>query len=88
MSNGLQDAYHKWCKAKNFDSMLPQDVKDRKTAAALTKANAEQMTIDGHLQPIICNNMVIPYSDSLFREATIEWLVSTNQVSTLVSSFH
>jgi hypothetical protein len=77
----LQDAYRKWCKAENFESMLPQDVKDRKTTAALAKENAEQATIDGHLRPIIRKEVIIPYTDSLFREAAIEWLISTNQAS-------
>ncbi|KAG2148168.1 uncharacterized protein EDB93DRAFT_1103831 [Suillus bovinus] len=29
------DAYHKWCKANKFASMLPQDIKECKTAAAV-----------------------------------------------------
>jgi len=74
----FQDAYRKWCKVNNFESMLPQDIKDRKATAALSKVNAEQTSIDGHLRPII------RYTDSLFREAAIEWLISTDQVSCLV----
>lgn len=59
--------------------MLPQDVKERKTAAAVL--NAQQTSLDRHLQEIPPNNVVIPYTDTHFREAAIEWLVSTSQVS-------
>ncbi|KAG1787959.1 uncharacterized protein HD556DRAFT_1245953, partial [Suillus plorans] len=71
------DAYRQWCKTNNFESMLPQDVKERKTAAAVL--NAQQTSLDRHLQEIPPNNVVIPYTDTHFREAAIEWLVSTSQ---------
>jgi hypothetical protein len=59
--------------------MLPQDVKERKTAAAIT--NAQQSNLDGHLHEIPPRRAVVTYSDSRFREAAIEWLISTGQVS-------
>ncbi|KAG2037402.1 hypothetical protein BDR03DRAFT_813976, partial [Suillus americanus] len=70
-------AYHTWCEKNKFISMLPKDVKDRKTAAAIT--NAEQGNLDGHLHDIQPTEWVLPYSNKLFREAAIEWLASTNQ---------
>jgi hypothetical protein len=59
--------------------MLPQDVKERKTAAAII--NAQQSNLDGHLRKIPPRQAVVTYSDSRFREAAIEWLISTGQVS-------
>ncbi|KAG2113946.1 uncharacterized protein F5147DRAFT_744119 [Suillus discolor] len=71
------DAYRKWCKANEFASMLPQDIKERKTAAAI--ANAQQTSLDGHLKEIPPHKAVVPYTDALFRDAAIEWLISTSQ---------
>jgi len=62
------DAYRQWCKANNFESMLTQDVKERKTAAAI--ANAQQTSLDSHLEEIPPYKAVVPYTDALFRE---EW---------------
>jgi hypothetical protein len=58
--------------------MLPSDVKDHKTATAIT--NIEQQSLNDHLREIKPTERVVPYSDKLFREAAIEWLASTNQV--------
>ncbi|KAG2146383.1 uncharacterized protein EDB93DRAFT_1071086, partial [Suillus bovinus] len=73
-----QDAYRKWCKANKFASMLPQDIKERKTAAAAV-ASAQQANLDGHLHKIEPHEAIIPYSDSLFRDTAVEWLISTGQ---------
>ena len=35
-----------------------------------------QDTLDGHLP----SERVVPYSDKVFREAAIEWLIATDQV--------
>ncbi|KAG2136105.1 uncharacterized protein EDB93DRAFT_1064088, partial [Suillus bovinus] len=69
--------YRQWCKTNNFELMLPQDVKECKTAAAVL--NTQQTSLDGHLQEIPPNNIVIPYTDTHFCEAAIEWLVSKSQ---------
>ncbi|KAJ8579636.1 hypothetical protein M405DRAFT_684976, partial [Rhizopogon salebrosus TDB-379] len=69
--------YRKWCKTNNFTSMLPQDVKERKTAAAII--NAQQSNLDGHLCKIPPHQAVVTYSNSHFHEAAIEWLISTGQ---------
>ncbi|OJA16868.1 hypothetical protein AZE42_13376, partial [Rhizopogon vesiculosus] len=71
------DAYRKWCKDNNFTSMLASDVKEQKTAPVI--ASAQQTTIDGHLTELPETPVVIPYSVTTFREATIEWLISTGQ---------
>jgi hypothetical protein len=40
-----------------------------------------QGQLDSHLQEVPCKECVIPYTDALFREAAIEWLVATDQVT-------
>jgi hypothetical protein len=56
--------------------MMPGDVKARKAAAAKTK----QTTLDPHLREIPPMERILPYTDELFTQAAIEWLVSTDQV--------
>ncbi|KAF9226058.1 hypothetical protein BS17DRAFT_697772, partial [Gyrodon lividus] len=71
-------AYHKWCKVNNFESKLPDDVKARKTAA--TAKNMRQGTLDDHVWEIGPGEHILPYTDKLFCEAAVEWLITTNQV--------
>jgi hypothetical protein len=44
------------------------------------KAEQSQSTIDGHLVEKKLTNRPVAYSDKLFRQVTIEWLVATDQV--------
>lgn len=57
-------------------SKLPGDIKKR-------KAGAEQVarTLDQDLREKKLQDRVLPYTDKLFRQASIEWLVATDQVS-------
>jgi hypothetical protein len=57
-------------------SMLPKDAKKRRNDAAADK----QSRLDPHLREKPQKERVIPYNDDLFRDAAIEWLVSTDQV--------
>ncbi|KIJ12264.1 hypothetical protein PAXINDRAFT_54346, partial [Paxillus involutus ATCC 200175] len=66
-----------WCKTNNFKSMLPTDVKARNAATAV--ANAKQSSLNDHVRVIEPGEHVLLYTDKLFREAAIEWLISTNQ---------
>ena len=59
-----------------FESMLPGDVKGRKE-----KAERVQQTINSHLTERKLAERVVPYSDKVFKQAAIEWLVATDQVS-------
>ncbi|KAJ3845785.1 hypothetical protein EV368DRAFT_53572, partial [Lentinula lateritia] len=72
---GLKHEYlcKQWCKANAFVSMLPVDVAARK------KAEAAQTTINDHAVPLQPKTWVEPYSDELFEQAAIEWLVETDQ---------
>jgi len=57
--------------------MLPKDAKGRRQATMMDT----QQRLDPHLEEKPPRERVIPYTDDLFRDATIEWLVSTDQVS-------
>jgi len=61
--------------------MLPDDAKQRKNLAKATAANLRQPAIDEHFKPEAPEDKPTPYSDALFQEAAVEWLIETNQVS-------
>ncbi|KAH9159939.1 hypothetical protein EDB89DRAFT_1857309, partial [Lactarius sanguifluus] len=65
--------YRNWCKKVGFESKLAGDVAARKL-----KAEQSQCTIDSHLVEKKSANQVT-YSDNLFRQVAIEWLVATDQ---------
>jgi hypothetical protein len=56
--------------------MLPGDTKRRRDA----KDSESQLTLDSHLRELPVKERVTPYSDLVFRQSAIEWLVSTDQV--------
>jgi hypothetical protein len=56
--------------------MLPKDTKRRKLDAAADS----QARLDAHLREPQPKEQIIPYSDAIFREAAIEWLIETDQV--------
>ncbi|KAG1804864.1 uncharacterized protein HD556DRAFT_1189375, partial [Suillus plorans] len=62
--------YRKWAKEHSFESMLPGDVKARKD---------KQQSINAHLTEQKLTEKVVSYSDKLFKQAAIEWLVATDQ---------
>ncbi|KAE9382730.1 hypothetical protein BT96DRAFT_743779, partial [Gymnopus androsaceus JB14] len=64
-------------KPMNFTSIIPKDVKIRKNAAE--PAAASQTVIDDHAVPLPRKEWVLPYSDELFQQAAIEWLIETDQ---------
>ncbi|KAG1740188.1 uncharacterized protein EDB91DRAFT_1053373, partial [Suillus paluster] len=65
--------YRKWANQHSFESMLPGDVK-------ACKENATQQSINAHLTEHKVAERVVPYSDKLFKQAAIEWLVAADQV--------
>jgi len=58
---------------------LPNAVKQAKEAAEIDR-DTQQSNLDGHLRKIPQQERVVPYSDKLFREVAIEWLIATDQV--------
>ncbi|KAH8995840.1 hypothetical protein EDB86DRAFT_2804313 [Lactarius hatsudake] len=67
--------YLKWAAENDFQSMLPKDAKNRCQAAKMDT----QQRLDSHLEEKLPRERVIPYTDELFCEAAVEWLVSTDQ---------
>jgi hypothetical protein len=59
--------------------MLPEDTKERRQA--LADQTLQQSAVDDHFKPATPEDKPTPYSDELFKEAAIEWLIETNQVS-------
>lgn len=59
-----------------FESRLPGDIKKRKAAVELVTR-----TLDRDLREKKVKEQVVPYSDKNFRQAAIQWLVSSDQVS-------
>jgi len=62
----------------DFLSMLPDDAKAR-CQEALERV-IEQMQVDNHFHLAKPEDKPDPYSDNIFREAAIQWLVETDQV--------
>lgn len=73
-----QGVYNRWCKLNHFASKLPNARKVAKKAAE-DAHKTTQDTLDGHLRDLPPER-VIPYSDKVFREAAVEWLIVTDQV--------
>jgi hypothetical protein len=68
--------YQKWAETNHFLSMLPKDAEKRRKDAHTNN----QPRLDPHLREKQQKERTIPYTDELFRNAAIEWLVSTDQV--------
>jgi hypothetical protein len=67
--------YRKWAKSVSFLSKLPGDIKKRKK-----EEEEVNRTLDRHFTEKKMSERVIHYSDKLFRQAAVEWLVATDQV--------
>ncbi|KAJ7245082.1 hypothetical protein C8J57DRAFT_1082574, partial [Mycena rebaudengoi] len=72
--------YHAWCAKTGFESRLEEDIAARRLAAVEAEDKKErlrQATLDPHLRNK--PERVAPYTDELFRDAAIEWLIATDQ---------
>jgi hypothetical protein len=58
--------------------MLPEDSAARKLDE--TAAASKQGRVDQHFETIKPEDKPVPYSDAIFREAAIQWLIQTDQV--------
>lgn len=63
--------------------MLPEDTKARR--AATLEAILHQTQVDGHFKVATPEDKPEPYSDQLFKDAAIQWLIETDQVSSSIS---
>ncbi|KAL1939214.1 hypothetical protein VTO73DRAFT_10255 [Trametes versicolor] len=71
------EVYHVWAKANDFMSMLPRDTDARRKQ--LAKQKATQSTLTLHLREKPPPPSVVKYTNALFRDAAIEWLIATDQ---------
>ncbi|KAJ7852112.1 hypothetical protein B0H13DRAFT_1643573, partial [Mycena leptocephala] len=67
--------YHAWTTKNNFESRLEADAKPRKAAEEFVWL--QQQTLDSNLREK--PERVVSYSDKLFRDAALEWLIATDQ---------
>ncbi|KIL55519.1 hypothetical protein M378DRAFT_55799, partial [Amanita muscaria Koide BX008] len=67
--------YRRWCKSTGFLSMIPEDAKARREE----KDSKEQTQVDDHFQRVNPGDKPTPYSDELFKEGAIRWLIETDQ---------
>ncbi|KAF8800066.1 hypothetical protein BYT27DRAFT_7012753, partial [Phlegmacium glaucopus] len=72
-----QAVYRKWCKQNNFESMLPKDTKARR--ATFLETTLRQSQVDSHFNPMKPEDKPKPYTNKLFKEAAIQWLIETDQ---------
>ena len=70
--------YRKWAKSNNFNSMLPQDAKNRQKSHA--DQLLQQTSVDKHFKPATAEDKPTPYSDEIFKEVAIKWLIETNWI--------
>ncbi|KAF7311751.1 putative AC transposase [Mycena indigotica] len=71
--------YHRWATKNGFLSALPKDRKARKDAAAIASGAASQPTLDKHLHEPPPREKLVMYTDEVFKEAALDWLIATDQ---------
>jgi hypothetical protein len=64
--------------------MLPEDSAARKAASLEAVAKVQQGRVDDHFEMVKPGDKPTPYSDSTFRDAAIQWLIQTDQVSIFI----
>ncbi|KIL55713.1 hypothetical protein M378DRAFT_31805, partial [Amanita muscaria Koide BX008] len=74
-----QGLYRRWCKLTGFFSMIPEDTKARRQLEEAITSAKEQTQVDDHFHRIKPEDKPTPYSDEIFKEAAIRWLVETDQ---------
>ena len=60
--------------------MLPEDSATRKAAALEATTKLHQGRVDEHFETLKPSDRPIPYSDTAFCEAALQWLIQTDQV--------
>ncbi|KAF8490585.1 hypothetical protein JB92DRAFT_2754255, partial [Gautieria morchelliformis] len=70
--------YNTWAYTHNFESKLPKVLK-AKRAQEDAVARFEQGTLDEHLKEIPKKEHVVPFTNTVFHDAAIEWLIITDQ---------
>ena len=81
----LQGAYKKWTDKNKFKSKLLNAVKARKEAK-VAQDREKQQSINPHFPKAAPSERILPYTDELFRDAAIQWLIETHQVRQIILS--
>ncbi|PPQ81719.1 hypothetical protein CVT26_007781 [Gymnopilus dilepis] len=68
--------YRKWAKQNNFESRLPSDTQQQRESVA---DELVQTAVNDHFKTATPEDKPPPYSDELFKQAALEWLLETNQ---------
>ncbi|KAF8950694.1 hypothetical protein BDZ97DRAFT_1687043 [Flammula alnicola] len=76
MAASHKDVYRRWCKKNNFESMLPEDTK---ACQAALLEEMIQTQVGDHFSQAQPEDKPEPYTDEIFKEAAIQWLVETDQ---------
>ncbi|KAH9020234.1 hypothetical protein EDB84DRAFT_1441871, partial [Lactarius hengduanensis] len=63
------------CQENKFESMLPDDTKERRQAVLDKNLKTLQSSVTDHFKPQNESERPIPYSDKAFMCAAIEWLI-------------
>jgi len=78
----LKGIYLDWAKKNQFQSMLPKDAQRHCDTAVADY----QTHLNPHLKELPIKEHVTLYTDEVFLNVTIEWLVLTDQVSSLYNN--
>ncbi|KAK0222638.1 hypothetical protein EDD85DRAFT_779154, partial [Armillaria nabsnona] len=70
--------YCAWCKANNFESMLPEDTAKRRKEE---KEKLAQSSLDEHVVDLTHQKREtrVVYSDHNWERATLRWMINTEQ---------
>lgn len=63
-----------WVRTSGFESMLPEATEARRLSRS---SSAVQSSLDVHAKPA---ERTVSYSDTIFKQAALEWLIATDQV--------
>jgi hypothetical protein len=71
--------YQKWCKDKNFLSMLADDIKERKDKEKNNNTQLAQGLLDAHVVPIVWLKVTL-YMPKNLKHTISQWMIVTDQV--------
>ncbi|KAF8220071.1 hypothetical protein L208DRAFT_1335863, partial [Tricholoma matsutake] len=79
MESNHKVVYQTWAEKNKFSSMLLRDA--QKCCRDAQAASEVQSCLDSHLREKPQKERMVPYTNEIFHEAAIKWLVSTDQIS-------
>ncbi|KJA12797.1 hypothetical protein HYPSUDRAFT_117807, partial [Hypholoma sublateritium FD-334 SS-4] len=73
-----ETSYYKWCDRNNFVPKLPNAIRKKKEVA-IVEDRSKQGAMEDHFTPAVPGERVVPYSDALFCDVAVQWLIETHQ---------